>query len=225
MLSTVLLSGGIGSRSGKDIPKQYCDLLGKKIICYCLDSIVQAGYTHELVVVYGEGYRELLSEILKPYKKFFKSTFLVLGGRTRQESVLNGISRATGDRILLHEAARPLITSQELKAIAQLDTQAATMGLSIPFTVLKKSEGRITEVLKREELFNVQLPQVFPRKELIKAHNLAAMESREFTDDSSLFFHYIGDVFVLEGSSENIKVTDSKDFDIAESILRSRNED
>lgn len=222
MVSTILLSGGVGSRTGKNIPKQYCKLLGKEIISYCIESIINAGLKDELVIVYGKGFKSLLEEILEPFRNNFSTIKLIPGGETRQDSVFNGLKECSGDRVLLHESARPLITSEDILKILNFNAEAATTGIPIPFTVLKKSDNLISEVLNREDLFNVQLPQVFPLKKLIEAHKLANNDNRSFTDDSSLYFTYIGDVGVVEGLTENIKITDSKDFPIAEEIIRRR---
>lgn len=223
MISTILLSGGVGSRSGKDIPKQYCMLLGKRIITYCIDSIIDSGYTDQLIIVYGKGFKELLLEILIDYKEKFSTIELVLGGESRQESVFNGLKSAKYETVLLHESARPLITGEDLRSIVEYRDEAVTMGEDIPFTVLKKRDGKLVEILKRDELFNVQLPQKFPLNKLLDAHKNAVLDNREFTDDSSLYFTYNGSVAVIGGSSENIKITSPKDFPIAEAILKGRN--
>ncbi len=222
MISTILLSGGVGSRMGRDTPKQYCELQGKKVIEHCLDAIVLAGYTDELVVVYGEGYYDFLHGILKEYRELFNVVKIILGGNTRQESVFRGLNSSSHKNVLLHEAARPLVTPRDLKMVVENSSDAVTMGLDIPFTVLKSKNGYITEVLKRDELFNVQLPQKFNRALLIEAHKKAQINKRHFTDDSSLYFTYCGMVAVIKGSTENIKITTLEDFSIAEKILMSR---
>ena len=224
MISTILLSGGVGSRSGKNIPKQYCKLKEKTIFCYCLEEIIKANLTKELVIVYGLGFLETIKNIVKPFKTEFKSIKYVLGGNTRQESVYNGLQVCTGNQVILHESARPLITSNDLLKIANFHSENVTMGIDIPFTVLQKNNGKITNILKRDELFNVQLPQKFNLEQLINAHELAIEEDRKFTDDSSLMFYYSNSVDVLDGSTENIKITNSKDFIIAEEILNKREE-
>ncbi len=222
MFSTMLLSGGVGSRSGQDIPKQYCCLLGKMIIEYCLESISGAGLTDELVIVYGDGYLELLKNIMIKYSHIFKTVKYVEGGSTRQESVFNGLRQCSSSQVLLHEAARPLITADDILLVINHPSDAVTMGLDIPFTVLKQKDGFIDEVLERNELFNVQLPQKFNTKDLLKAHIKSAEDKNIFTDDSSLFFTYNGQVAVITGSHENIKITTQKDFTLAEEILKSR---
>ena len=73
MISTILLSGGVGSRSGKDRPKQYCNLNGKMIIKYCLDELVEAGLTDELIIVYGDGFLYLIKKLIMEYSNFFTS--------------------------------------------------------------------------------------------------------------------------------------------------------
>lgn len=222
MISAILLSGGVGSRSGKNVPKQYIDLMGKKIICYCLDSLVEAEVTEELVVVYGDGYKELLTQILSPYKSSFKEIKLVPGGDTRQRSVYNGLKECSCDSVIIHESARPLITGDDILEIVNHPSESVTMGEDIPFTVLKKHNGMIVEILNRHELFNVQLPQKFNRVKLLNAHSQAFTDKREFTDDSSLIFAYNGQVAVIKGSPENIKITNPKDFSVAEEIIKSR---
>lgn len=223
MVSVILLSGGTGSRTGKDIPKQYCMLNNKMIITYCLDSIVEAGMTDELVIVYGDGYKDLIDEIILPYKDLFRNIVVCVGGETRQQSVYNGLKMCSFDTVVLHESARPMISSSDLQKILNFPSDSVTMGLDIPFTVLKERDGEIIEVLKREELFNVQLPQKFPRRKLIEAHEQAIKEGKSFTDDSSLIFAYNEKVSVIKGSNENIKITTAEDFYIAENILRKRN--
>ncbi len=222
MFSVILLSGGIGSRTGKNIPKQYCHLLGKEIITYCLDSIKESGLNQELVLVYGQGYKEHLEEILLIYKNSFQNIKLVEGGLTRQESVYNGLLACTGDSVILHESARPFISPEDLKNISSSKFSAVTTGLSIPFTVLTRKGDSISGILKRENLVNIQLPQKFPLKELIDCHIKAKIDGRDFTDDSSLYFTYAGEVGIIEGSPDNIKITNTGDFAIAEELLRSR---
>ncbi|MGL1892352.1 MAG: 2-C-methyl-D-erythritol 4-phosphate cytidylyltransferase [Spirochaetaceae bacterium] len=222
MISTILLSGGVGSRSGKNLPKQYSEIFGKMIISYCLNSICEAEVTDELIIVYGEGFLELLQQIMLEYQDQFGSIKYVLGGNSRQDSVLNGLRVCSHDKVLLHESARPLVTSENIKSIILHPSENVTMGMDIPFTILRQMNGYIKEVLKRDELFNVQLPQKFNKTKLLQAHISAEKEHRVFTDDSSLLFHYGTDVCVLKGSSENIKITTPGDFVVAEEILNSR---
>ncbi len=223
MFSVILLSGGVGSRSGKNIPKQYCDLQGKRVINYCLDSIKDAGLLEEIVIVYGDGFLDLVKEIMEPYQNFFKTIKYVPGGETRQDSVMSGLDACSYGNILLHESARPLITSDDLKKVAEYPEDNVTMGIDIPFTVLRKSNGFIESILERETLFNVQLPQKFNRETLLNAHKNAKKHKKTFTDDSSLVFYYNSKVAVINGSEENIKLTTANDFSIAERILNNRN--
>lgn len=222
MISVVLLSGGIGSRSGKNIPKQYSFLLGKRVITYCIDSIISAGLIDELVIVYGDGYLDLLHQIMEPYNNKFSRVKFVLGGASRQDSVFNGLVETSYETLILHESARPLITGENILSILNHQEDSVTMGASIPFTVLKHDDGLITGILNRDELFNVQLPQKFIRSELINAHKQAKIDGKSFTDDSSLLFAYGGRVAMIDGSLENIKITSPKDFPIAEDIINSR---
>ncbi|OQY37818.1 MAG: hypothetical protein B6229_07465 [Spirochaetaceae bacterium 4572_7] len=150
MISVVLLSGGIGSRSGKNIPKQYSFLLGKRVITYCIDSIISAGLIDELVIVYGDGYLDLLHQIMEPYNNKFSRVKFVLGGASRQDSVFNGLVETSYETLILHESARPLITGENILSILNHQEDSVTMGASIPFTVLKPE--KVKDIMELELL-------------------------------------------------------------------------
>src|SRR5690606_41508928 len=86
------------------------------------------------------------------------------------------------------------------------------------------AEGRITATPDRGRFWRAQTPQGFPRGLLLDAARRAAEEGVEATDDAALVEHYGGEVIVVEGSAENLKVTTPVDLVVAESILRSRSE-
>lgn len=222
----VLLAGGIGSRSGQELPKQFALLRGKPMIVYGIELLASNELITEIVITFPEGYESRTKEIIETYlndvhKKRIK---VVRGGISRQESVYLALLECTNDFVVIHEAARPLAKQKLLDSLLGCPSDSATLVFSVPFTVLTKKFGFISGVLDRDELVNIQLPQKFPRARLLEYHVKAREESRSFTDDSSLFFTYGGDVAVVLGSSENVKITDWKDFLVAEAILGDRYE-
>ncbi len=91
-------------------------------------------------------------------------------------------------------------------------------GIPIPFTVLK-GHDYVEDLLERDELVNVQLPQKFDRAKLVAAHEAARREGTSFTEDASLFHHHAGEpVRILPGSERNIKITVPTDIVTAEAI-------
>jgi len=224
--TAILLAGGIGKRSGKSIPKQFALLRGRPMITYGMELLAEIEEVTEIIVTYPEGFRKRTEEVISSFmdKKRGKIVKLVKGGMTRQESVYLALKECTNDNVIIHEAARPLATSKYLNDLINCKEEAATLAFSVPFTVLTQKNGVISGILNRDELVNIQLPQKFPFAKLLEYHEKAIKEGKRFTDDSSLFFVYLGKVAVIKGASENIKITDWKDFLIAEAILGDRYE-
>lgn len=225
--SAILLAGGIGSRSGKEIPKQYALMRGKPMIAYGLELLASAEEIAEIVVTYPEGYESRTKQIAGTYlsgRNYGKIVKIVKGGESRQESVYLGLKACINDQVIIHEAARPLVKKDLLDDLLDCQNDSATLVYSVPFTVLTQKNGFISGSLNRDELVNIQLPQKFPRIPLFNCHESARKEMKDFTDDSSLFFYYGGKVAVVQGSAENVKITDWKDFLVAEAVLGDRYE-
>lgn len=211
--SVILLSAGVGSRFGGKAPKQFHRLKGKPIIAYSLKRLEEQLPFKELIISCNPLYEKTIKKIVKRYTpKLFPLLIFSDGGNTRQESVYKALLQTTGERILLHESARPCPSKALFCALMQSPEKNITPGVAIPFTVLKKSnKNEISELINRDDIFNVQLPQRFERKTLLKAHQKAAKEGRSFTDDSSLLFYYGTNVKVIEGEITNIKITHPSD--------------
>ena len=120
--------------------------------------------------------------------------------------------------MIIHEAVRPLVTAAEFETLIAAPDPNAMFGIPIPFTVLKGHEY-VEDLLERDELVNVQLPQKFDRAKLVAAHEAARRDGTSFTEDASLFHRYAGTpVRILPGSERNIKITVPTDIVTAEAI-------
>jgi 2-C-methyl-D-erythritol 4-phosphate cytidylyltransferase len=143
----------------------------------------------------------------------------ILGGGSRQESTHLGLEAlADCDSVIVHEAVRPLVTAEEFRELIAAEDPNVMFGLPIPFTVLK-GHDYVEDLLERDELVNVQLPQKFDRAKLAAAHLAARRDGAFFTEDASLFYRYAGEpVRILPGSERNIKITVPTDIVTAEAI-------
>ena len=143
----------------------------------------------------------------------------IVGGGSRQESTWKGLEALDDcDSVIVHEAVRPLVTVGEFRALIAAEDANAMFGIPIPFTVLKGHEY-VEDLLERDELVNVQLPQKFDRAKLMAAHEAARRDGAFFTEDASLFHRYAGErVRILPGSERNIKITVPTDIVTAEAI-------
>lgn len=219
--SLVLLSAGKGLRFGSAIPKQYLLLAGKPIIIHTLERVDKIAAISEVIIVCGQEYVSTIKDYLKQYA-IKKEVFFVMGGENRQESVFNGIKKASYENIILHEAARPFVSIKDFERLIACEKNNVTFAYSIPYTVLKKNDRDVVvETLNREELVNIQLPQKFVKEDLMYCHEMARKEGKLFTEDAGMLVNYLkAPVYCLSGKSSNIKITEHIDLLIGELVYR-----
>lgn len=215
--SFILLAGGTGSRMKRDIPKQFLMIAGKPIIMHILERIDKLEEINEIIIVCHSNYIELMKKYINSY--MIKTRCIIInGGDSRQESVFNGLKNASNNIVIIHEAARPFVKLSEFKTLINSEYNNVIYGRKIPFTVLQ-GKDKITGLLQRDELINVQLPQKFDRNLLLECHKKARDQSMTFTEDSSMvYFFNKEEIYIIEGTEYNIKITDSVDLLIGEII-------
>lgn len=220
MYSAVILAGGVGARMRQSIPKQFLALAGKPIILHTLERLEQLDQVDEIIVACHPQYKELLQMYLSAY--MLKKNYVIIdGGETRQQSAYLGVAAAKNEDILIHEAARPFVTVAEFRALLENEAENATYGIDIPFTVSIRTDDQISGLLERSQLVNIQLPQKFKREPLLQSYRQAEADGLTFTEDTSLLVRYTNcPVKVLEGSPNNIKITNDVDLIAGEQIYK-----
>ena len=212
---------GAGSRAGTDGPKQYRRLAGQPMVLHTLAAFAGvARIAHTAVVVAVDD-------------EFFHSqsaTYLIArcGGSTRAASVFNGSSfllthgAAPNDWVLVHDAARCLITPAQINALIDACTGDEVGGLlahKLPDTLKSEAGGRVAGTLDRSDKWLAQTPQMFRIGALRDALQHAG---DKVTDESSAMeamgFHPL----LVQGSAQNFKVTYPEDFALAEAVLNAR---
>lgn len=220
MYSLILLNGGVGSRVAADRPKQFLKINGISIIVYSLVAADSCDEIQEIIVNYPHGWLEKTQKIVAEYG-IKKPVKYVEAGSTRHESVALMIQQCAYSNVIIHESARPMITSDDFDALISHESNNVSYMHEIPFTVapVEPSTNRVTGYLERNNLRNVQLPQKFTKSELESAHSKAKNEGLEFTEDATLLASMGFDVFFTEGSDNNFKVTTPVDVRIAGFLL------
>lgn len=218
MYTLVLLSGGTGSRMQNSVPKQYLLLAGKPVIMHILERVDHVSLISEVVVVCANEYVSSIQLMLQQYG-VRKQVRFAPAGKTRQESVRNGLSLTETDDVIVHEAARPFVKAEDFERLIDEECRNAMYGIDIPFTVVRGHQY-VEGVLTRSELINVQLPQKFETKLLKEAHNKAIADNKEFTEDASMVYYYYPDtkIKVCPGLDYNIKLTTRMDMLAGEQI-------
>ncbi len=218
MIGMIVLAGGVGKRIGRPFPKQFLLLGGKPLIIHVLEKARVIADIDRVVITCPEAHLEETRRLIANHG--FDSRFeCILGGGSRQESTWKGLEALDDcDSVIVHEAVRPLVTVDEFRSLIAAEDANAMFGIPIPFTVLKGHEY-VEDLLERDELVNVQLPQKFDRAKLAAAHAAARADGAFFTEDASLFHRYaLERVRILPGSERNIKITVPTDIVTAEAI-------
>ena len=177
----------------------------------------------EVIVVCRECDIEAFSDIIKDDEITF-----VIGGDTRQQSVLNAVETVDEcDYLVIHDGARPLVTQTAILNTldkAQVYNAAAT-GVTVKDTLkIVDDDLSVVGTADRNRLVSVQTPQIFNFNLYKKALKKAQSEHKDYTDDCQLIEKLGEKVFVVLGDYDNIKITTKSDIAIAENILKMRGE-
>ena len=198
-------------------------ICGKSVIRRSAESFI--GFADEMIVVSRPQDRpEICSELMCSSLPF--PLRFVDGGITRQGSVLNGlqsVSPASSDIILIHDAARCLVDRQLIERVVLSVAEYGTGIPGIPATSTYKICNDDLFVIRtpdRSNLYEVQTPQGFSAELIISAHERAAEEGLDCTDDAGILEHYHMPVKLVEGSVSNIKLTNRQDLIRARIILQ-----
>jgi len=219
---------GTGSRAGTAQPKQYQAVAGQPMVMHTVQALARTRQMGSGWVVLSPG-----DDFVWPqagWPEHFRRVHC--GGASRAESVFNGLRamRAAGvdpqDWVLVHDAARCLVTPQEVGRLieaCQHDAVGGLLALPLPDTLKSEADGRVVQTIAREHKWLAQTPQMFRLQALHDA--LAQVSESGFagiTDEASAMERLGLQPKLVEGSAQNFKVTYPSDFALAESVLRSR---
>lgn len=226
MYSLILLNGGIGARIGANQPKQLLKLRGIPILVYALIMANRVEKIDQIVLNYPPGWKEAVETVLADYAISTPVT-LVEAGDSRHSSVAAMLPHCTNDDVIIHEAARPLVTKKNFEDLIADEHSNVSLMTPISFTVAPVDPGthEVTGSLERDQLRNVQLPQKFSKTDLADAHSKAEQQHKVFTEDATLVAVTGHPVYFIDGSDVNFKVTTPTDLRMAGFLLRPEEED
>ena len=224
----VLLAAGSSSRMyrGAAVRSKVMEQLGgEPAIMGPIRQLLDCKYIEKLCIVCREQDREELRRLTLGIGE--KPVVFAEGGDTRQSSVRNGVEALsnTCDYVLIHDGARPLVSRETIAAVCEdaMKYGAATAAVRAKDTCkLSDAEGFVESTPCRDRLVAVQTPQGFDGQLLRAALQAAAESGEEVTDDCSAVERLGKEVFLTEGSYENIKITTPEDLILAEAILQRR---
>lgn len=222
----IVLASGTGNRYQSDIPKQFVKIAGKTVFEHTIDIFEKSKYVDEIIVVITPEYRHFAEELIikNSYKKITK---LLNGGATRKESSSIGINSIEDEdsNVIIHDCARPFLTQRIIEDCVKALEKYNAVDVAIPSadTIIKVKDNNIIESIpERKYLKRGQTPQCFKLSTIKKAHELSK-DDNNFTDDCGLILKYnLGDVYVVDGDGENIKITYPEDIFMADRLFQIR---
>lgn len=217
----VILAGGVGSRLGADIPKQFLKVAGRMVIEHTIDAFDRHPLIDEVcVVVHPEWVSFMRDQAGR--NNWRKVAKIVAGGSERYMSTLEALKAYAdepGDsRMLLHDAVRPLVSPSLIADVCKaLDNhRAAGAAVACTDTIWKVEDGKVVSIPDRKSLMRAQTPQGFRLEVIRKAYERARLsEQIPATDDCGMVMRYAPEeeVYVVMGDESNIKVTYPSDME------------
>lgn len=223
MNSAIIVAAGSGTRFGADRPKQFLEIGGKPLLIHTLEKFQNCNSIDEIVLILSENEIENFQKTLAEFP-ISKISKIIAGGKTRAESVRNGLFSLDENEtkiVAVHDGARPFVSPDEIsETIEKAEEKGAACLVAPVFDTIKRIEnGKIVETIDRNSLRRALTPQTF-RFEILK-ESFAPENFDENATDECLLVEKAGhEIFFIDGSPKNIKITTREDFEIAELFLK-----
>jgi 2-C-methyl-D-erythritol 4-phosphate cytidylyltransferase len=225
----IVPAAGLGTRMGADQPKQFLELDGLPLIIFTLRRLTACAAISEfLIPTRADDVLSLQDKVAKA--ALGRPARVIHGGDTRQQSVANALKQVdpATETVLVHDAVRPFVTQKQLeRVIAEARARGATI-LGIPAIDTVKEVKRaslpedvalISATIPRERIVLAQTPQVFSYAVLREAFQKAEQDGVTASDEAALVERLGRDVYVVQGSERNLKITRPADMELARFYL------
>ncbi len=217
----IIFAGGTGQRMNtKTKPKQFLELHGKPIIIYTLEDFEQHELIDAIIVVCVEGWIDYCHSMIDKFH-ISKVKAVIPGGETGLLSRYEGVKKAAemypeNTVCLMHDGVRPLIDHETItKNIESVEKSgsAVTVAPAVETIAVRGSDNKVGEIIDRSKCQMAKAPQSFRLGVLLRAHQVAINSGMKDCIDTAYLMQLSGhDVYTVEGSAENIKITTATDF-------------
>ena len=226
----IIFAGGTGKRMNtKSKPKQFLELHGKPILVYTLEKFDNHPEIDGIILVVLKDWIDYCNNLIDKFR-INKVKAVIAGGSTAFESQELGLNKANelfadDSIVLIHDGVRPLVDEETISKnieSVRINGTAITVTPAIETIVLKNESGKVGDIIERSRVELARAPQSFRLSEIIEAHRKAMVDNLEFIDSASMMKHYGHELFTVEGSPENIKITTPNDFYMFRALVESK---
>jgi 2-C-methyl-D-erythritol 4-phosphate cytidylyltransferase len=224
VLTAILVAAGDSRRMGFD--KLLAAIAGRPVISHTIHAFERAGCVDEITVVARDDRHAEIKTIVRD-ENFKKVRSIIPGGKHRQDSVRAGLEHleATARYVAIHDAARPLITAEQIERVFEQCRIHTAASLAEPISDTLKyanSEFFVTAPVDRHQLYAMQTPQVFERRLIEDAYKAVYTENASVTDEVSAVERLGRKVILVPNKDLNFKITYPRDLALAEFVLTQR---
>lgn len=220
-VTALILAAGMGKRMGAGKNKVLLNIGDTSILFLTAEKFFKNKYVDSVIAAASKSELAEVGSIIagasggKPFR-------VIEGGADRQESSYLAVKAADDGILLIHDGARPFVSGEIINSVIEetYACGAAAPGIPVTDTVKKAPGGIIEKTVDRGELYFIQTPQGFFKKDIYDAHEKARRDKFSATDDSMLLENMHKNVKIVPGSGDNIKVTVKSDLDTAGAIIR-----
>jgi 2-C-methyl-D-erythritol 4-phosphate cytidylyltransferase len=224
--AVILPAAGRSSRFNDREKKVFANLDGRPVWLRAAELFVTRNDVCQCLIVVAPEDQEVFRRRFSANLAFLNIQ-IVDGGKERFDSVANAIAKLKpeAELVAIHDAARPCITSKLVDDVftAAAKTGAAMLAVPVGDTIKRAdNQGRVQETVSREGIWLAQTPQVFRRDWLTGAYAQRDKLGRDVTDDAQLLEAASHPVYLVQGSTTNVKITTKEDLVLAEAVLKAR---
>src|SRR6202158_2784254 len=224
-IAAILPAAGLGTRMGADTPQQFLELDGVPIVILSLRRIASCALVTDIIVATrGDEVARLEERIRR--EKLKQNVRVVRGGDSRQDSVAQALELVSNDTeiVLVHDAVRPFVTREQIARVIEeaRSCRAAILGIPAMDTVkevkrasLPQDVALITSTIPRERIVLAQTPQAFQYALIRDAFRSGQKDGVTASDEAGLVERLGHDVYVVQGSDRNLKITRPADMELA----------
>ena len=224
--TAALIAAAGSSRRMEGRDKLWLPLAGRIVLARTLDVFESSPLIDTIVLVVNPDRVEDAAALCRA-EGWRKIAVVVAGGARRQDSVRNGLAALANlapetQWVVIHDGARPLVTSSLLKAGLQAaqEHQAAIAAVPVKDTIKRVEQGQVHSTIERSTLQAVQTPQVFSFPLIYSAHTSPEAQTEDAPDDAALLERLGHPVALFPGSYTNLKITTREDLLVAEALLQ-----
>lgn len=223
----IILAGGIGSRMGSFIPKQFLLINDKPVIVHTIERFEYHEQVDAILIVCESNWIEYLDDLLKNYN-FNKVKWIIPGGSTGHDSTRNAVfflrAFITGeDFVIIHDAARPILPKIAIDEMLRIAHVKGNASLAIPChetVIYTEDQLSGNKELDRNKLMRVQTPQAYRYSLILPWYEMAEAENKhDFVYADIVGVYYGARVFFSKGFTNNIKITRKEDIVLCKSLL------